>query len=154
MAPEKTSGKRDPSPAAPENCTCFNLRKAARAVTQAYDAALQPVGLKATQYSVLAAAAAIGPLTVGKLADRLVMDRTTLTRNLNPLERDGLVRIEEGEDRRARLVTVTPAGRRLLARAQPLWRSAQERMVDRLGRRQWSELLSGLDASVAAAHGS
>ena len=151
MAPDRSSGNRDPSPVAPENCTCFNLRKAARAVTQVYDAALQPVGLKATQFSLLAAAGAAEGRTVGQLAEALVLDRTTLTRNLAPLVRDGLISVEEGSDRRARLVEVTPAGRRLLKRAWPLWRGAQDRMVGDLGDRQWADLLTRLNATVAAA---
>ena len=74
-----------------ENCTCFNLRKAARAVTQAYDEALKLQGLRATQISILAMLSELGPVTMTNLADQLVMDRTTLTRNLKPLLSDNLV---------------------------------------------------------------
>ena len=83
-------------------CTCANLRKATRVVTQVYDAALQPVGLKATQFTVLAVLAERGEAPLTRLAETLVMDRTTLTRNLKPLVREGFIRIEPGVDEAAR----------------------------------------------------
>ena len=79
------------------SCTCQNLRQATRVVTQHYEQALEPIGLKITQLPVLAAAAAMGPIPMSRLADELVMDRTTLTRNLQPLERAGLVKGGAGQ---------------------------------------------------------
>lgn len=149
----KSGSAAGPSPHGAENCTCFNLRKAARAVTQYYDAALQPSGIKATQFSVLSVAKRLGPVLVGRLAEELVMDRTTLTRNLRPLERHGLIRLEPGHDRRSRMVVLTPAGRAALRAARPPWRRAQDRMVEDLGRREWAELLRNLSDTVSAVRG-
>jgi DNA-binding MarR family transcriptional regulator len=130
-------------------CTCGNLRRAMRAVTQAYDAALQPSGLKATQFTVLVAIARIGRPPLTRLAEALVMDRTTLSRNLRPLERDGLVAIAAGGDRRTREIRLTPKGRKALERALPLWERVQARMRDGLGRRRWQGLAGDLDRTVA-----
>ena len=94
-------------------CACFNLRKATRAVTQMFDVAFQPLGLRANQFTVLATVALRGPLYINDLAKRLVMDRTTVSRDLGPLENRGWVKIQSGEDRRTRAVEVTPAGRRI-----------------------------------------
>ena len=93
-----------------DSCTCLNLRKATRAVTQFYENLLEPTGLKITQLPILAEAATLGPVTMTKLSERLVMDRTTLTRNLQPLVRMGFIKVRAGEDRRARLVSVTQEG--------------------------------------------
>ena len=133
----------------PANCTCFNLRKAARAVTQVYDEALRPSGLKATQLSLLVNLARRGALPLTQLADALVMDRTTLTRNLKPLTARGLVAIEPEADRRVRRISLTDAGRKALDGAMPLWETAQRRMVVGLGDERWSGLLDGLSATVA-----
>ena len=132
-------------------CACFNLRKAARAVTQLYDAALEPAGLRATQFSLLAAAAALGSPTVGELARAMVMDRTTLTRNLRPLERQALIALSPGADRRTRHVTLTPEGRQRLDDALPLWRRAQLGIVEGLGPARWDRLLGDLRAVTDAA---
>ena len=85
---------------APANCTCFNLRKAARAVTQAYDKEMKPSGLRATQFSLLRMVAKLGPVGIKDLAKALVMDRTTLGRNLKVLSDRDLLEIGEGDDRR------------------------------------------------------
>ena len=87
---------------ADEQCICFNLRKAARVITQIYDEAFQPTGCRATQMPLLVATRAMGPVTVNRLAEAVVMDRTTLTRNLKPLERQGLVKVQTGKDHRER----------------------------------------------------
>ncbi|MFQ5984413.1 MAG: MarR family winged helix-turn-helix transcriptional regulator [Alphaproteobacteria bacterium] len=131
-------------------CACFNFRKAARSVTQLFDGVLQPSGLQATQLSVLVALRLAGSATMTRLARELVMDRTTLTRNLKPLEREGLVEIASGKDRRVRLVRLTPKGRWSLRQALPLWEKAQARVVARLGSRRWRTLLDEISAAVAA----
>lgn len=151
MARTKTSGTKGEalSPEVMANCTCLNLRKATRAVTQFYDDMLQPAGIKATQYSVLALIVRQGPLPVSQLAAKLVMDRTTLTRNLRPLEQAGWIRIKPGADRRVRMVEATAHGRKRLDRALPLWRKAQRQVVKDLGADQWRDLIGRLNAAVA-----
>ena len=135
-------GKSDLSATA--MCTSLNLRKAARTVTQFYDDALRDSGLKSTQFSLLAAASLAGAAPISRLAEEMAMDRTTLTRNLKPLETGGLLRIVAGADRRVRNVTVTPEGQALLEKAAPMWRDAQTRMIDKLGDEPWGELLRQL----------
>jgi len=125
-------------------CTSFNLRKAARAVTQFYDDALRDSGLKSTQFSLLAAAAVLGAAPISRLAEEMAMDRTTLTRNLKPLQTEGLLRVEAGADRRVRNVAVTPEGAALLEKTMPMWRKAQTRMIDKLGDERWGDLLRQL----------
>src|ERR1700686_4902809 len=95
----------------PEYCNCFAVRAAARHVTQAYDQFLAPTGLRVTQFSILAKLKRRGPLTINALADDMVMDRTTLGRNILPLERDGLIKIvPTASDRRAKELRLTKAG--------------------------------------------
>lgn len=128
----------------PVNCTCFGLRKAARAVTQMYDQALRPTGLRATQLSLLVAVERAGPCAVRALAERMVMDRTTLTRNLKPLLDRGLLERVAGADRRRHPIAITAKGRAALTRALPYWREAQARMAKGLGRARWERLLGEL----------
>jgi DNA-binding MarR family transcriptional regulator len=91
----------------------------------------------------------MGEPTITRLGETLVTDRTTLTRNLAPLERDGLVRIQVGKDRRSRIVTVTPRGSTLLADAYPLWKRAQARIIEAMGRSRWHGLLEHLSEVTA-----
>ena len=130
----------------PANCTCFNLRKAVRAVTQMYDEALKPSGLRTTQFSVLSVIGDKGPARMGELAQTLGMDRTTLPRNLKPLTDQGFVEVIDGSDRRQRPIALTPAGEDALAQALPLWRGVQSRMVDDFGHDRWRGLLGDLGA--------
>ncbi len=135
-----------------DDCVCFNLRKTARAVTQTYDDLLRPAGLRTTQFSLLAVLASHGPLTIRALADRMVMDRTTLSRNLKLVEAQGLVSVATGPaDRRTRIVDLTESGLAALARALPLWQRAQSHMVGRLGDSGWRQLRAALGEAVAAA---
>ena len=114
----------DPSGAAtPVACHCHSLRQAARRATALYDAALAPVGLRVSQFSILARLQQLGPSSLHTLAAVLVLDRTTLGRNLKALERDGLV-ASEAAPGDGRLV-LTAAGRALLVRARPVWEAAQ-----------------------------
>ncbi|HEX2116964.1 MAG TPA: MarR family winged helix-turn-helix transcriptional regulator [Alphaproteobacteria bacterium] len=136
---------------AAQDCACFNLRKAARAITQMYDAAIEPSGMRATQFSVLQVISLSDGAPMMRVAQRLGMDRTTLTRNLAPLERLGWVRSEPGPDRRERTLALTRSGRSALERAKPFWQAAQERIIGKIGAAQWQALRSGLDALVAAA---
>lgn len=129
-------------------CACFNLRKTARAVTAVYEKIMKPSGLKATQFTVLAATTAAEPVTIKDLAALLVMDRTTLARNLKPLERLGFIRIEPGEDRRERYLSLTPEGQTALGRAYPLWEKAQEEMKRLLGNERLHGLLAILELTA------
>src|SRR6516164_9410842 len=99
----------------PEDCNCFVVRSAARHVTQLYDQFLAPVGLHVTQFSILAKLKRLGPMTINALAKEMVMDRTTLGRNVLPLERDGLIKIEaSATDGRAKELHLTKAGEKRL----------------------------------------
>ena len=134
----------------PIDCICFNLRKAARAASRAYDEALAPAGIRNTQLSLLALLQGAGRLSVRELADLAVMERTTLTRNLKLLERDGLVQSAPGADRRQRILQLTAAGRRMLETALPLWRKAQRAESERLGKARKERLLRDLTFAAAA----
>lgn len=131
-------------------CTLFSVRSVSRAVTQLYEEALAPAGLKATQLSILVAAAARGGWTISDLAEALYMDRTTLTRNTRPLCRKGLLRIGAGHDQRSRSVELTTQGHDVLHRAYPLWRNTQRRIISRLGRRRWNSLIGDLSSLMKA----
>jgi DNA-binding MarR family transcriptional regulator len=130
-------------------CTAFNLRKALRTVTHLYEQAMAATGVRDTQLSVLVALALGGDTPVVRLAATLGLDRTTLTRNLGPLQRQGLVRSAPGPDRRVRLVRLTDAGREALALALPAWEKAHKRVVAALGKRRWQALTEALRATTA-----
>jgi DNA-binding MarR family transcriptional regulator len=130
-------------------CNCSALRGATRALTQAYDEVLRPSGLRMTQFSILARAAAVGELTLSELAEMLAMDRTTLGRNLQPLERDDLVQIKVGVDRRERLISLTPTGKKTLARAKPLWDQSHRRFEEKMGKREAKALRDMMKSVVS-----
>jgi DNA-binding MarR family transcriptional regulator len=130
-------------------CACFHLRKAARAITQLYDDTLRSAGLRTTQFTLLNAIRIARPVTVRRLATMVVMDRTTLARDLRPLERQGLVLIESGEDRRERKVNLTARGIQVISRALPLWEKAQAQVTKGLGQERLQRLLGDLTAAVA-----
>jgi len=110
-------------------CNCLAVRQTARAITQMYDQFLAPAGLSIGQYSVLAAIYYSEGIPMKKLAARLQMDRTSLTRTLGPLEREGLIVIRLGdEDRRSRLISLTSAGLERLVSSYPLWEQAQQQI--------------------------
>jgi DNA-binding MarR family transcriptional regulator len=132
-------------------CACFKVRKAARAITKLYEEVLRPSGLRATQFSLLMATRVMGPVTVVKLAQVMVMDRTTLTRNLQLLETRGLITIKPGEDRREREVNLTAEGMEVLAKAVPLWEEAQERVQKGLGEERLQNLLGDLSEMISMA---
>jgi DNA-binding MarR family transcriptional regulator len=145
----KNSSKKPSDPAVlGEVCVCYNLRQATRAVTQLYDRHLKPLDLRSTQLTLLAVVKYCQPVKVGRLARYAVMDRTTATRNLGPLERRGLIRVETGDDRRERLVSLTKAGEKILHQSYPLWLQAQEEVVGRLGRERWDQIRGGLSDLV------
>lgn len=133
-------------------CMCAALRRADRTITRIYDAILAPSGLHITQFTLLATIAEASPISINHLADLMVMDRTTLTRNLGPLSKQGWIRVEEGEDHRVRVVTLTEEGERVLAQALPLWQQAQEQMLHQLNPQHVEALLTELSAAVALSH--
>lgn len=124
-------------------CTCVTLRRASRFLTRLYDDTLQSSGLRVTQFSLLRAVSRADATSVTALAEELLLDRTTMTRNLKPLERRGLIKVVVGEDQRERTVSLTGKGREALNRALPLWENAQAVVRDRLG-------LKGLQALTSA----
>lgn len=126
------------------NCACFNLRKTSRAITQHYDRLLQPSGLRVTQFTILAVIATAESIAITRMAKQLVMDRTTLTRNLRPLEKRGFIEIIPGDDLRTRYVTLSKKGRNVLTKALPLWEEAQQRFEEGLGKVNFQSLLSDL----------
>src|SRR5919199_6764755 len=132
-------------------CACANLRKAARAVTQVFDEALAPSGLRVTQFTLLVTNRLAGESTINELAERMAMDRTTLSRNLKPLVRGGLLEVRPGEDGRTRLVRITPAGERMLEEAYPLWQRAQRETVSVLGEEGLVALLGDVAQAVSLA---
>ena len=125
-------------------CVCLRVRKASRLVTRTYDDVLRPVGLRSTQLPILATLSLTHSAPMTALADQLVMDRTTLTRNLRPLEDRGLVEIVAGEDKRTREVKLTMQGQEAVTKAIPLWDQAQRDAVKALGKRRWQGLHDSL----------
>ena len=121
-------------------CACVRARRASRALTDVYDAALRPVGLKITQFSVLRTAARMAPVSISALAEEMALDRSTLGRNLLLLKHRGLVRLGEADDLRERSVELTRRARGLLERAIPLWEAAQAKVERQLGKEGVSTL--------------
>ena len=132
-----------------EHCNCFAVRSAARHVTQLYDQYLAPVGLRTTQFSILAKLKRKAPLTINSLADSMVMDRSTLGRNVQPLERDGLIAVETSvSDRRAKVLRLTRAGEKRLQAALIAWSQAQERFESHFGGKRSAEMRALMRAVV------
>ena len=115
------------------DCLCLASRRAARAITRAFDKQLRPHGIRATQFSLLAVLELKGPQSIGDLADTLGADRTTLTRNLALIEQQSLVKIRSGNDARSRIVAIMPKGKSMVAKAFPAWRKAQSEMTTSIG---------------------
>lgn len=128
-------------------CICSALRRVTRSVTATYDEALKPVGLRITQFSVLRTLARLGPVAVTRLAAEAALDRSTMGRNLDPLERRGLVRLEVGErDQRERVAHLTEAGAAAIETALPYWREAQTRLATAIG----PSIIDGMAERLAA----
>jgi DNA-binding MarR family transcriptional regulator len=137
--------------AAASQCICINLRQASQTITQFYDTALEPSGLKITQFSVLKAARYLEPVSISDLAEYLGLDRTTLGRNLRILEREKLVALGPGQDHRERAVHVTEQGQVAYRMAYPLWKQAQGKLTQGLGKEQveiLGTLLSNLESAA------
>lgn len=142
--------ERGPDPATSAEiaatCTHFRVKRAARLIGGIYDEALRPTGLKGTQFNQLVALSLADAPTIGQLADILRLDRTSLTRGLGPLERDGLVESVAGTDARERRLRLTAKGQDRLREASALWSGAQRRIDDALGSAGSAALRTSLDA--------
>jgi DNA-binding MarR family transcriptional regulator len=131
-------------------CACASLRRAARVVTQFYDDALRPSGLRATQFTLLQALHLAPGISQKDLARLLGIDSTTLTRTLALLRRRSWLRAEAGTDRREFRLVLTPAGQREYRRVIPYWRSAQTRLRQALGAANWKQVMNAAVRTVAA----
>jgi DNA-binding MarR family transcriptional regulator len=133
-----------------DNCLCFNLRRASRAVTQFFVAELGHHGLLPTQTPILQALAGRPAANMADLSGWLGMDRTTLLRNLQPLERDGLVKATgKGRGNKVSL-QLTARGKSVLGKFTPAWRAAQRKVVKTLGAERWTAILSDLERAALA----
>lgn len=128
-----------------QNCACFNVRKSARVLTKHYDNALQPLELKPTQFTILAVLSSVDAITVTDLADYMILDRTTLTRNLRPLEKQGMIKTGAGDDRRTRMISLSKKGLSKLENAIPLWKQAQKEVNEYLGNNRFDKFLNELN---------
>jgi DNA-binding MarR family transcriptional regulator len=125
-------------------CTCGELRKAARAVTMLYDNAVKSSGLQSAQFGLLRVISKTDSIRISDLAAKMGTDRTTLTRNLAILEREGLIKISEGPDHRTRNVSATQKGRGAIVRAIPLWNEVQYKVKQKMGESSWQGLMQSL----------
>jgi DNA-binding MarR family transcriptional regulator len=123
-------------------CACFDLRKATRAVSRMYDDFLRGAGVNITQFSQLRLIRAEKEISVSTLGRYMIMDRTSITRALVPLKRDGLINSRPGADKRIRIVSLTKKGVKLVEDAEPKWRRAQEALMEAIGEDHWSALRS------------
>jgi DNA-binding MarR family transcriptional regulator len=135
-------------------CACFNFRKASRSVTQLFDQTLSPAGLRSTQLVILISGQLLGPTSIARLARELVMDRSTLTRNLKPLLALGLLRLTRPAKGKQKAVEVTDEGREALMKSAPYWEHAQTQLAGRFGAEHWNRIMSDLAAIVEAARSS
>jgi DNA-binding MarR family transcriptional regulator len=124
------------------SCMCASLRRASRVLTQHYEAALRPLGLRATQFTLMQALSFAGEISQGKLGEILAIDSTTLTRTLAIMERQGWIASRSGEDRRERLLSLSNAGKAEYKRALPHWEKVQQELRARFGDKRWNELLN------------
>ncbi len=131
-------------------CACLNFRKGSRSVTQFFDQALAPTGLRSTQLVILIAGELFGSASIARLARELVMDRSTLTRNLKPLLNMGLLQLSMATGGRHKTVEVTVEGRAALLNAVPYWERAQGHLVGRFGSEQWERFVADMANIVEA----
>ena len=130
-------------------CMCYNLRKTSRAITQFYDNMLEPSGLAITQFSLLVGLSIAENPTITKMANELIIDRTTLTRNLSILQNHGLIKITaSGNDKREKNIIITNKSKELLATALPLWEKAQSTVVKKFGKKNCNDMLLDLSKII------
>jgi DNA-binding MarR family transcriptional regulator len=122
-------------------CMCGNFRRTSRALTQLYETALRPLGLRATQMTILQVLSRAGEVSQGHLGDMLAMDSTSLTRTLAIMIRHGWITQRRGNDRRERWLRLSSAGEAQLRRALPLWEKVQSRLRGQMGEQAWNDLL-------------
>jgi len=132
-------------------CACQNLRRATRAVTRIYDQELRKAGLEITQFGLLTALATTGGTNQKRLSAGFAMDSTTLTRTLGLLLKQGWIRVRRGEDRRERMFSLTGAGKRKLAEAQPYWEQAERTLRQQLGVAGWKSMKQVVSRMTEAA---
>jgi DNA-binding MarR family transcriptional regulator len=130
-------------------CMCASLRRASRVLSQHYDTALRPLGLRATQFTLLQALSLAGEVSQGALGEILAIDSTTLTRTLAIMQRRGWITSRSGKDRRERKLSLSDTGRAEFKRALPYWEKVQQELHVRLGNERWNQLLN-LTNEVAA----
>ena len=133
------------------DCACLKVRTAARAVTRFYDDAFRPIGLRATQLSVLVAVAFSEAVSIASLSRLLGMDRSTLTRNLRPLEEKHLVALGPEGHHRSRTLSITSKGEQLVRKALPVWEKTQQKLRDELKKPHWTNLHAELDHVIKSA---
>jgi DNA-binding MarR family transcriptional regulator len=133
-----------------QNCVCFNLRRVTRVVTQFFDAEMRRQGIRSTQGTLLSALHGTGTATMADLSEILGMERTTLLRNLRPLQRDGLVSVEGGGHGGPFELSLTAKGRKQLEKLAPAWESAQRTAVQVLGEERWTALIADLEKVAVA----
>jgi DNA-binding MarR family transcriptional regulator len=124
----------------PLPCMCATLRRTSRALTQLYEQALRPLGLRATQLTILQVLARAGEVSQGQLSEMLAMDTTSLTRTLGIMRRQAWIAERRGDDRRERRLRLTKAGEKQLRRALPVWEKVQSRLHRQLGAKAWKAL--------------
>jgi DNA-binding MarR family transcriptional regulator len=122
-------------------CLCGTLRRTSRALTQAYEEALRPTGLRATQFTILQFLSLAGEVTQGEMGEMLAIDSTTLTRSLGIMVRHRWIGKKRGKDRREWRLRLLVAGKSKLATAKPYWKNSQEQLLEKLGIDQWNSLL-------------
>jgi len=135
-----------------KECCCFNLRKVTRAVTQYFDRHLESTGIRATQFTLLVALSSTTAKTLTEIAESLVMDRTTLTRNLKPLVKLGFISTVQPVDKRSKGYVLTDQGKEVLAKALPLWREAQNTVVGVMGTDRYQHVVKELEQMISATH--
>lgn len=148
------SDKPTPPAALPRGCTNFKLRQLARRVSRHYDAAMAAAGLKTSQYSLLTHIGRLQPVRPVDLAAQMALEPSTLTRNLQPLIAQGWVLLGEGEDRRSRLISLTPEGLAKQRQAQQTWKGAQLALNDRIGLDRVAQLHALVEACLPLLAGS
>lgn len=132
-------------------CASFNFRRTARAVSRLYDQAFQPFGITSAQFSILIALAKTQPSSITRLATTLLTDRTTLTRSLSLMQKQGLLTISPRSVKRQRFLNLTAEGEKVLARVLPVWRDVQDRFVATIGSGHWRKLQNELESLSKAA---
>jgi DNA-binding MarR family transcriptional regulator len=128
-------------------CVHYNLKRAVRIATQRYDESLKPTGLHITQFTLLVSISLLAPAGISDVAENLSLDQTTLSRNLQPLLKQGFIKLEPSpSDNRTRLITLTERGESVISEAYPKWLEAQNSVIETLGQNSYKQLLKATAA--------